>query len=146
MSKHRVPPREAWGDLTADPEVRYAYKLFGGKTIDEAKPLFIANPIERAAELRFSPSRVFNYYVFCFVDFLLSPESEGEADAASCFLRLVLDKMRSDPEVATIYPELKSAIDTVSERQTFYDADVDIYGSFVDLRHEIEAVHARSGA
>ena len=75
MKKRRVPSREAWGDLKADPEVRYAHKLFSGKTIEEAAPLFVSNPIERAAELRFSPAPVFAYYVFCFVDFLVSAES-----------------------------------------------------------------------
>lgn len=142
MKQRRVPTREAWGDLSVDPEVKYAFKLFGTKTIDEATPLFADNPIERAAELRFSPAPVFNYYVFCFANFLMTPQAQGEADAASCFLRLVRDRMRSDPKgIAAIYTELEPAIDAVSARQSYYDADVNIYGSFVDLRQEIESLH-----
>src|SRR5438309_502590 len=107
MAEPRAPTRDEWGDLS-DLEIRYGHKLFGGKTIDEAIPLFIRNPIERSAELRRAPARVFNYYIFCFAEFLTSPESEGESDAASCFLRLVLDRVRSDPDsVTNIYPELK---------------------------------------
>jgi len=143
MKQRRAPTREAWGDLSADPEVKYAFELFGTKTVEEATPLFADNPIERAAELRFSPAPVFNYYVFCFASFLMTPKAQGEADAASCFLRLVRDRMRSDPKgIAGVYPELKPAIDAVSARQAFYDADENIYGSFLDLSHEIEALHA----
>lgn len=67
----QVPTGKDWGDLTIDPEVGCAYRLYGRKTIDEAMPLFIENPIERSAELRYAPRGVFNYYLFCFVEFLL---------------------------------------------------------------------------
>jgi hypothetical protein len=67
----------------------------------------------------------------------------GAADAASCFVRLLGDRVRTDAAgVATIYPALKPAIDSVAERQAFFDADVDIYGSFSDIVQEIEAALA----
>lgn len=138
-----IPAHEDWGDLDVDPEVRYGYRLYGGKSRDEATPLFAANPIERAAELRFAPAGVFNYYVFCFADVLSSPAGQGAADAASCLLRLVRDRVRADAEgVAAIYPALKGAIDWVAARQAFFDADADIYGSFSDIVREIEATFA----
>src|SRR6266702_6883801 len=96
--KKRIPDKAAWGDLNADPEVRYAFELFGGKSIEEALPLFRDFPIERAAELRFAPAQVFNYYIFCFANFLMSPEAEESSDAASCFLRLVRDRVESEPK------------------------------------------------
>jgi hypothetical protein len=146
MAKRRAPTRDEWGDLS-DLEVRYGHKLFGGKTVDQAMPLFIGNPIERSAELRRAPARVFNYYIFCFAEFLTSTKSEGESDSASCFLRLVLDRVTSDPEsVRGIYPELKAAVDTVAERQPFYDASTDIYGSFADLKEQIERHYANHDA
>ena len=112
MAKRSAPSREEWGDLE-DLEVKSGYNLFGGKTIEEAMPLFIGNPIERAAELRRAPPAVFNYYIFCFADFLTSPDSEGESDSASCFLRLVLDRITSQPaSVGAIYARLKAAVDT----------------------------------
>jgi len=88
MRKQPIPAREDWGDLGIDPEVRSGYRLYGGRSRDEALPLFAASPIERAAELRFAPTTVFNYYVFCFADVLSSPAGAGAADAASCFVRL----------------------------------------------------------
>lgn len=146
MRPHQVPAREDWGDLKVDPELNDAYRRFGGKTVEEAMPLFAENPIERAAELRFTPTAVFSYYVYCFVDFLLSPDAKGAADAASCFLRLVRDRMRVDPSIVESYAALRPAIDAVSERQAFYDADVDIYGAFADLRQEMDALHACAGS
>jgi hypothetical protein len=146
MAEQRTPTRAEWGDLS-DLEVKHGYKLFGGKTVDEAMPLFIENPIERSAELRHAPAPVFNYYIFCFTEFLTSPKSEGESDSASCFLRLVLDRMTTDPaSLDRIYPKLKAAVDTVAKRQAFYDASADIYGSFVDLQEQIERHRANHDA
>src|SRR5262245_42773740 len=114
MAKQRAPTRAEWGDL-GDLEVKYGYKLFGGKTVDQALPLFIENPIERSAELRRAPAPIFNYYIFCFAEFLTSPKSEGESDCASCFLGLVLDRVATDPvSLDRIYPKLKAAVDTVA--------------------------------
>jgi hypothetical protein len=146
MTERRAPSRAEWGDLE-DFEVRSGFKLFGGKTIEEAMPSFIGNPIERAAELRRAPRPVFNYYIFCFANFLCAPESEGESDSASCFLRLVLDRITSQPgSVDAVYTRLKTAVDAVAERQPFYDADTDIYGSFGDLREKIERAYAKHDA
>lgn len=138
MKKLRIPTREEWGDLKADPEVRYAYKLFGGKSVDEVMDLFTIHPIERCAELRYSSIAVFRYYVQCFTKHLLSPESKGASDVASCFLHLVHDKLKKDQEMAVVYPELRDAVSKVAEKQDFYEADTNIYGSFADLRSDIE--------
>lgn len=138
-----ISTREDWGDLGIDPEVQSGYRLYGGRSRDEVMPLFAANPIERAAELRFAPMAVFNYYVFCFADVLSAPAGDGAADAASCFLRLVRDRLATDAAgVAAIFPALKSAIDSAAEQQAFFDADVDIYGSFSDIVQQIEAALA----
>jgi len=105
--------------------------------------LFIENPVERAAELRITPSPVFNYYIFCFADYLLSPQAQGASDAASCFLRLVRDRVRLDPEgISAVYPGLESAIEGVARRQAFYDAEEGIYGSFLALRRDIASAWA----
>jgi hypothetical protein len=144
MEERPAPTREAWGDLGVDPEVEYGYRTFGGKTAEEARPLFLENPMERAAELRFAPPGVFNYYIFCFVDHLLSPTSAGESDMASCFLRLVRDRMASRAsELDEIWDRLEPAVSAVATRQTFYEADADNYGSFAELHGEIESSRRR---
>ena len=134
-----VPTKLDWGDLSVDPEIRYAWKLFGGKAVAEAAPLFIDNPIERASELRFCTTRVFSYYIHCFVDFLLSSEAAGESDVASCFLRLVRDRTASDPAFRGELGSLLPAVEAIASRQEFYEADYNIYVSFPALAAEIHA-------
>jgi hypothetical protein len=140
MNDDSVPTREAWGDIASDLDVEYGFRMFGGKTIEEATPVFAENPIERASELSFTPAAVFNYYVFAFAAAALAPASKGESDLASCFLRLVRTRAVEQPAgLAKVWTRLHGAVASVSERQAFYDADADTYGSFTDLRHEAEA-------
>jgi hypothetical protein len=140
MSPESVPTLEDWGDLTADLDVAYAHRMFGGKTVIEATPLFLENPIERADELRFSPAPIFNYYVFAFAAAVLSPESRAQSDLASCFLRLIRERAAEAPAaLAKVWARLHPVVVAVAVRQEFYDADVDIYGSFPVIKDEVEA-------
>ena len=141
MKRRAIPTRADWGDLSKDPEIRYAWKLFGGKSIEDAAQLFIDNPIERGAEIRFCTTTVFSYYIFCFVDFLLSPSSSGESDVASCFIHLVRDRARDDKGFQPVLLELLPTIEDVASRQGFYGAEPGIYGSFSRL-----AAHCRDFA
>ena len=140
MNEHRPPTREEWGDLKADLDVEFGFQEFGAKTIEEAAPLFAENPIERASELQFTPPVVFNYYIFAFAAAATAPTSQGQADLASSFLTLVRGRAVEQPEtLSPVWQRLLPALVTVSEQQSFYSADPDIYGSFASLRHEAEA-------
>ena len=142
MGPEGIPTRDDWGDLKVDPEVASGYQLLGGKSREQALPFFLDNPLERAAELHFTPGPVFNYYVFCFVDHLLSPSSRGESDMASCFLRLVRERIQTQPkQLEEVWSQLRPAVVAVATRQAFYDADEAIYGSFATLADEIESAH-----
>jgi hypothetical protein len=139
MNDEQAPTREAWGDLASDLDMEFAFREFGGKTVEEAVLLFAENPIERAAELRFTPPAVFNYYVLAFAEAAAAASSQGLADLASCFVRLVRDRAVEQPTtLADVWPRIHPALLAVSERQSFYNADVDIYGSFIRLTHEAE--------
>ena len=140
MNDDSFPPREAWGDIASDLDVAYGFRMFGGKTIEEAALVFAENPIERASELSFTPTVVFNYYVLAFAAAAVAPDSRGESDLASCFLRLVRNRAVEQPAaLAQVWPQLRKVVIAVSERQAFYDADVAVYGSFADLRKEAES-------
>ena len=142
--KLKVPTKADWGDLKADPEVRYGYKKFGGKTIEEALSMFVDDPIERGAELRFSTVRVVDYYVFCYVNHLLSPASEGHSDVASVFIGLVLNRLERYPsQFEQVFDEIFPAVERVADEQYFFDADPNIYGSFSFKRDEILALRAK---
>jgi len=140
MNDQRPPTREEWGDLKADLDVEFGFQEFGGKTLEEAAPLFAEDPIDRASALQFTPPVVFNYYIFAFAAAATDPSSRGRADLASCFLKLVQARALEQPEtLAVVWPELLPAVAMVSEQQSFYDADPGTYGSFASLRQEAEA-------
>ncbi len=138
-----IPSREAWGKLD-DLDVKYAFNLYGGKSIGEVSEYFTRSPIDRVDELRFAPWAVFSYYIFWFTDFLTSDESKEECDSASCFLHLVLEKVRAEPQkFRDLYPRLKPAIEIIAGRQAFYDANPKIYGVFREYQRDIEAEVAK---
>jgi hypothetical protein len=140
MRKATLPSKADWGDYKSDLDVRYAYRLYGGQTVDQSIQYFIDNPIERASELRFAPFPIFRYYVYCFTSYLTSAQAAGESDMASVFLRLTRDMSVKHPaEFAEFYPQIRSAVEQVAGNQAFFDADVDIYGSFEEIRAAIEA-------
>ena len=140
MSDERPPTREEWGDLKADLDVQFGFQEFGTKTIEEAAPLFADNPIDSASALQFTPPAVFNYYVFAFAAAATSPDSRGQAELASSFLKLVRSRAVDQPEtLAPVWPRLAPAVIAVAEQQAFYHADPETYGSFAALRQEAEA-------
>ena len=139
MNEQRPPTREEWGDLKADLDIEFGFQEFGTKTVEEAAPLFAANPIERASELQFTPPIVFNYYVFAFAAAATDPSSRGQAELASSFLNLVRGRAVEQPDtLAPVWPRLLPTLITVSEQQSFYDADPGTYGSFARILHEAE--------
>ena len=148
LPRASIPTEAEWAGHEGDLDVQYAYRLLYGKTVEEAMPCFVDNrSIERADELGFAPRRVFQYYVFAFVRYLSSPASEGDSDCASVFLRLLLRRETDDRgSVAEIFDALREAVDHVANNQSFFDADVEIYGDFRDLAAEIKALCKSPGA
>jgi hypothetical protein len=139
-----VPTEKDWGDYHSDLDQQYAYRLFAGHTNEEMQPHFRANVIERTDELRFMPEIPFRYYMIGFRDFVMAGDFEYEgADAASCFLRLVLEKLEREPAcIRPIMPQLLEAVEYVARNQSAFNADTDIYGDFLGLFARIRALSA----
>ncbi len=58
----------------------------------------------------------------------------GQSDLASSFLRLLVWRRRQLPEgLETLWPDIAGVAREVAREQDYYDAPVDIYGSFQDL-------------
>ncbi len=140
-----IPTEEDWGDYRSDLDQEYAHDLFAGRSREDMLPHFRANPIEATDELRFMPEAPFRYYMLCFRDAVMAWELEESyaADAASCFLGLILQKLERDPAcIAPIMPELRNAIDYVARNQSAFGADEEIYGSFLQILDRIRALDA----
>jgi hypothetical protein len=134
----RVPTEGEWGDYQADLEQDYAHKMFAGRTNQEMLPHFRRDLIKLTGELRSMPQVPFRYYMLGFRDFVMSEEAE-DSDAASCFLRLVLEKLEEQPDyILPIMPELLQALRHVAQNQALFGAAKSIYGSFRDKLAQIE--------
>ena len=137
---NRIPNQNDWKGYQQDLDVKYMYHLFFGQSFTQAMAHFGDNrSIERADELLFCPRNVFQYYIFSFANFILSKEAKGDSDSASSFLTFLKIREQKDPgSVAAIYPQLKPVIDFVARNQSYFEADIDVYGNF---KHTVEAIH-----
>jgi hypothetical protein len=140
--KMKIPGRADWAGYENDFDVRYAHKLFFGKSTSEVLEHFGGvQSIGRADELLFMPKRAFQYYIFAFAEFLLSDIAAGDPDSASPFLRVLIAREQRDPgSVAEIYSNLASVVDYVASHQEHYDADPNIYGNFKEFACQLGAM------
>ena len=127
----KIPNEEDWGDWKADLDTSYAHKIFFGKSKSEAIELFADSAISRQEDLMWMPNPPFQYYIQAYKEYMLSDRSEGDSDGASCYLSLIKFKLEEEPDqVIEIFEELLPSLEIVAGRQTFYDADIAIYGDF----------------
>jgi len=144
-----IPTEADWGDYRSDLDQEWAHRKFAGKSNDEMQQHFREIPIEAAGDLRFMPEIPFRYYMLGFRDCVMSGGFEPchGSDAASCFLHLVVEKLESQPRhIVPIMPELLSAVEYVAHNQAAFDAEESIYGSFLEILKQIQALYsARAG-
>jgi hypothetical protein len=137
-----IPTEADWGDYRSDLDQEWAHGKFAGKSNDEMQQYFREIPIEAAEDLRFMPEIPFRYYMLGFRDCLMSGGFEPcrAADAASCFLHLVVEKLETQPRhIVPIMPEILSAVEYVTHNQAAFDAEESIYGSFLETLKQIQA-------
>ena len=92
-AKRRIPGSADWLGYESDLDVRHAHEILFGKSTGEVQKYFGGvQSIARADELLFMPRRAFQYYVFAFAEFVLSPDGVGDPDSASPFLRLLVSR------------------------------------------------------
>lgn len=141
-----IPTDDDWGNWKDDIDTSSAYKTFAGKKYDEFLDKFKNNPIEMADELRFMPSKPFQYYIFSFENYIRNDKAKKDADAASCFLRLIEEKLINQPEfILPIFDELFEVLIYVADHQDYYDADKDIYGDFQEMILNIKKIKKKLG-
>lgn len=143
--KLQIPDEAAWEHHPEDLDWACARKVFFGKSLEQAMPLFLENPIERTDELRFMPRLPFQYYIRAYAAFLLSPQlqhCDEPFSAASCFLGLLEDKLKERGGYLTpsLLHELLPAAEFVACNQQQLEADEDIFGNFAQQLQRIKAL------
>lgn len=79
------------------------------------------------------PLACFQYYVLAYTNYLLSESSSGDSDGASCFFGLVecrIKEIRASSRL--VIEEITKTLHKLKDKQKWYDADKEIYGSFND--------------
>jgi hypothetical protein len=138
--KMPVPTEEEWGDYKADLDANAAHRQFAGKSNDDVQIEFERNVIERTDELRWMPKVPFQYYMLGFKQFIESraEQCDDRSDAASCFIRLVEEKLENIPVfILPILDQLMPTVKYVAENQNRFDADKSIYGNFFEIYENI---------
>ena len=135
-----IPTEADWGNYEDDLDQEWAHRLYAGRSNEEVQVHFRNNPVEAASDLRFMPEVAFRYYMLGFRDHINAGEFKdlNASDAASCFIRLALQKLETQPRhIAPIMPALLLALEYVAKNQQAFDAVEDIYGSFYGSFPEI---------
>lgn len=141
-----IPSEQDWGDYAADLDQAYAHKIFFGKAFTETFGDFERSVIDRVDEIRFMAVIPFRYYLLALREYVLSYyvlTTESASDAASCFLRLVLEKLENFPEqILPVMDVIMPAVEYVAEHQSLFDADVEVYGEFKEHLARIRQQYA----
>ncbi len=133
----QIPSEADWRSEPWDLDIPYAYKHFFGKDRVQAAGLFVENALCYQEDVMFMPATCFYFYAHAYIDYLMSEQSEGDSDGASCFFGLV--EVRADDILrgpGELRERIRALLRRLGERQTWYDATPHIYG---DFRRKAEA-------
>lgn len=143
-----VPNEENWDDYFDDEEMTFTHAKFFGRSIDEMLWFYKDNPVSVYEYLCNMPEKPFRYYVFGFVEILVSENFFADktwlgcTDLASCFLALITEKLTKSPSaIMSIMPELLPIAEQVAAAQEQMEAEIRIYGSFRERVETIERLY-----
>lgn len=143
-TNNMFPTEIDWGDYTSDLDQKWAHDRFCGRSNEEMQPYIHSAPLGAAEDLHFMPEVPFRYYVIAFRDYVMSGQFRDfdAPDAASCFIRLVLQKLELQPRyIVPIMPDLLPAVEYVAHNQAVFYAKENIYGSFLEMLNRIYALY-----
>jgi hypothetical protein len=136
-----IPTEKDWVGYQNDFDAVDFHAIAFGKSNEELQEYFGKRGTLRFDELLRLPRPVFQYYIFGFAQLVTSPTAKGDSDSASIFLALLETREEEDPGcVRQIYGDLSRTIAFIAANQEYFDASVDIYGSFSERAKKIESV------
>ena len=135
-----IPSRGSWGNNHEQFGFDYldAFEKFHGLSNEEAVDLFKGNALYFQELLYYMLQRPFDFYYECYESYILSFSAKEDSDGASAFLDAVFDFLQAEwleiDQKKTI--KMIEAARYVSERQNFFEADIEIYGDFKERFRE----------
>jgi len=142
----KVPSKSEYGVIERDNlDAECAFNQFVGKLLDDAQGMFRENALYYQEDVILMPSIVFNCYAPVFAIYILSDNAETDSDGASSFLHMIIELLQENRLFASskTVSLLLDTANIVSNRQNFYDADIDIYSDFSELYNKIVELEAR---
>lgn len=126
-----IPERKDWTNWEGDLDGQCAFDNFFGKSLAEAEKMFEHSAITYQEDLYYMSKSPFIFYLRAYINYLNGPSSEGDSDAASCFIGVIRSQITHDHEwFDGIWTDVKAVLDRIAVKQSWYDAPADIYGSF----------------
>jgi len=141
----KIPSKSEWGAIDKnDPDAEWAFKNFVGKSFDDAEEMFRENAFYYQEALISMPSIAFNFYAPIFARYILSDYAKSDSDGASSFLHMIVELLQINRSLTTIetVTVLLDAAEIISKQQSFYEADIDIYGEFPKMYNKIIQLYA----
>ena len=144
MNEMRIPTEVDWRSEPWGIDTPYAYEHFFGKGRAEAFALFVENAMLYQEDVMFMPLACFKYYLHPYMDYLLSDESAGDSDGASCFFGIVEIRSR-DIYVGgeDLRRRVTEVLGCLRNRQQWYNAEPKIYGEFSVMAEKAMTLIAR---
>jgi hypothetical protein len=125
-----IPTLEDWESEPADPDSAWAYdQLFGlcGEEVDALRSTM--NELSVAEDIFATPSRVFRYYIWPHMAYLVSPASVSQPDSACAFPGQIAWRAEHQPEdIRPLWPVARRVLEFIADNHERYDASPDIYG------------------
>jgi len=142
----KIPGYEEWSAHEYNMDALWAYKKLHGKSIEEVKAIYAENEYMASSDdFLYMPRLAFQYYIFAFAEYLRSESARGASDAASVFLNVLIAREEQDSGIVSeIYAELEPTVEFVAENQGHFEADLDIYGSFVHRAEKLRSLCSKS--
>ena len=130
---NNIPTEDDWGNYKADFDQSSAYESFFGKSNEQMQAYFYKNGNELMSEIRFMPTKPFQYYILGFRDFVLAGnfQCHEASDYASYFFDMVEYLLENNVAlIISSMRELMPSLEYVANNQNKYEAPYDIYGDF----------------
>ena len=144
----KIPNKSDWGAIEENNlDAECAFRQFAGKSLGEAEDMFRENALYYQEDLISMPSIAFNCYAPVFAKYILSNYAESDSDGASSYLCMIIELLQTETRLLATPETLKFLLDTakiVSNKQDFYDADIDVYGDFPELYKRISHLALRA--
>ena len=125
-----IPTEADWRSEPWCLDIPHAYRHFHGKDLLEALTLFRENSLLYQEDLMFMPRVCFFYYCRAYTEYLLSDESQGDSDGASCFFGLVSTRRDDLLSNHKLLEAARNVLRKLHVRQEWFEATPEIYGDF----------------